>query len=104
MVVEIANVLESIGIPNITAALATPLADLLGNGTTTGNDTTAEPPLRIVYKAISKEYDLPVTDEGYNNFTTAVSQITEAKIVACEGDGGVLVREIFLDCGLNTEH
>ena len=101
MVVEIANVLESIGIPNITAALATPLADLLGNGTTTGNETTtdnetttgnettAEPPLRTVYKAISKEYDLPVTDEGYNNFTTAVTQITEAKIVACEGDGGI---------------
>ena len=86
MVVEIANVLESIG---ITAALATPLPDLLGNGTTTGNDTTAGPPLRIVYEAVSKEYDLPETDEGYNNFTTAVSQITEAKIVACEGDGGI---------------
>ena len=89
MVVEIANVLESIGIPNITAALATPLADLLGNGTTTGNDTTAEPPLRTVYEAVSNEYDIPVTDEGYNNFTTAVSQITDARIVACEGDGGI---------------
>ena len=55
VVVEIADVLESIGIPNITAALATPLADLLGNGTTTGNETTAELPLRIVYEAVSKE-------------------------------------------------
>ena len=36
-----------------------------------------------------KNYDIPATDEGYNNFTTAVSQITEAKIVACEGDGGI---------------
>ena len=89
VVVEIANVLESIGIPNITIDLATPLGDILGNGTTTGNDTTGEPPLRIVYKAVSEEYDLPATDEGYNNFTTAVSQITEARIVACEGDGGV---------------
>ena len=82
MIVEIADVLESIGIPNITA-------DILGNGTTTGDDTYAKPPLRIVYEAVSNEYDIPVTDEGYKNFTTAVSEITEAKIVACEGDGGV---------------
>ena len=91
VVIEIAEVLESIGIPNITAVFSTPLGDniLAGSGEmSTGNETSDEP-LKTVYKTIAKVFEVETTEEGYDNFAEAVSQITEAKVVACEAGANV---------------
>ena len=88
VVVEIAQVLESIGIPNITTVFSTALGGILGGDeeTITANETTDEPPLKTVYVAIAKEFEVEATDEGYSNFSEAVSQISEAKVAAWNGN------------------
>ena len=82
VVVEIAEALESVlgGIGS---------SPLVGDGVLTPNETSDEPPLRIVYTALAEEFEVKTTDEGFNNFTEAISQITEAKEAACEGEHGV---------------
>ena len=91
VVVEIAEVLESIGIPNITAVFNTPLGDniLAGSGEMSSGDETTDEPLKTLYRAIAKEFEVETTEEGYDNFAEAVSQITEAKVVACEDSASV---------------
>ena len=79
VVVEIAAVLDSV--------LTSPLGDILSNETTySGSGTSDEPPLQIVYEAIAEELEVQVSDEGFSNFTEAITQITEAKKAACEGN------------------
>ena len=73
VVVEIATVLDSV--------LTSPLGDILSNET-----TSDKPPLQIVYEAIAEELEVQVSDEGFSNFTEAITQITEAKKAACEGN------------------
>ena len=90
VVAEIATVLETIGVPIATTILSSPLSDDPGSG----NGTTDEPPLRIAYKELVKEFEVQETDGGYNNFTEAISQITEAKLAACEATGGVSAADI----------
>ena len=92
VVIEIAEVLESIGIPNITAVFSThtPLEDILaGSGEISAGNETTDQPLKTVYRAIAKEFEVETTEEGYDNFAEAVSQITEAKIAACEDSASV---------------
>ena len=86
---EIVTILETIGVPIVTTVLTTPLSDI-----DSGSGTTDEPPLRTVYKELVKEYEVPETNEGYNNFSEAVSQIAEAKLAACEATGGVCEADI----------
>ena len=86
VVVEIAKVLESIGIPNITAVFSTPGGILTDQST--GNETNNEP-LKTVYKAITKVFEVERAEEGYDNFAEAVSQITDAKVAACEDGASV---------------
>ena len=96
VVEEISEVLTSIGIPiaipNITTLL-NPLAGLGGGRRVeTGNETEEDempmeqPPLKVVYEVIAEELEVEASDEGYSNFVEAVSQVTEAKEAACEGD------------------
>ena len=73
VIVEIATVLDSV--------LTSPLGDILSNET-----TSDKPPLQIVYEAIAEELEVQVSDEGFCNFTEAITQITEAKKAACEGN------------------
>ena len=77
VVVEIVTVLDSV--------LTTSLGDILGGETSTGNVTSDESPLQTVYNAIAEEYEVEVSDEGFRNFTEAITEITEAKKAACEG-------------------
>ena len=87
MVVEIAEALESV--------LLTPLGGIVGGEIPATNDTSDdEPPLRAVYTAVAEEFDVEATDEGYNNFTEAIAEITEAKEEACKGDGSVSEEDI----------
>ena len=87
MVVEIAEALESV--------LSTPLGGIVGGEIPATNDTSDdEPPLRAVYTAVAEEFDVEATDEGYNNFTEAIAEITEAKEEACKGDGSVSDEDI----------
>ena len=90
VVIEIAEVLESTGIPNIAAVFSTPLGGIPANSgeMSTGNETTDEP-LKALYRAIAKEFEVEATEEGYNNFSEAVSQITEAKVAACEDGASI---------------
>ena len=79
VVVEIAAVLDSV--------LTTPLGDILSNAITSSSTGTSDkPPLQIVYEAIAEELEVQVSDEGFTNFTEAITQITEAKKAACEGN------------------
>ena len=77
VVVEIVEVLDSV--------LSTSLGDILGSGETSTGNPTSESPLETVYIAVAEEYDVEVSDEGLSNFTEAITEITEAKKVACEG-------------------
>ena len=70
------------------------LGSILGDGVLAPNDTSDEPPLRIVYTALAEEFKVKTTDEGFNNFTEAISQITEAKEAACEGEHSVSEADI----------
>ena len=99
VVEEITEVLTSIGIPiaipNITTLL-NPLSGLGGGrrvgGGESGNDTETpmeQPPLKVVYEVIAEEFEVEANDEGYSHFVEAVSQVTEAKEAACEGEGSV---------------
>ena len=65
----------------IAAGLASVLGDILSDET-----TSDKPPLQILYEAIAEELEVQVSDEGFSNFTEAISQITEAKKAACEGN------------------
>ena len=92
VVIEIAEVLESISFPDITAVFSThtPLADILaGSGEMSSGDETTDELLKTLYRAIAKVFEVETTEEGYDNFTEAVSQITEAKVIACEDGAGV---------------
>ena len=82
MIVEIAEVLDSV--------LSTPLGGIVGGG----SGTSDTPPLRVVYTAVAEEFDVEATDEGFNNFTEAITQITEAKEAACKGNGSVSEADI----------
>ena len=77
VVVEIVEVLDSV--------LSTSLGDILGSNETSTGNPTSESPLETVYIAVAEEYDVEVSDEGLSNFTEAITEITEAKKVACEG-------------------
>ena len=93
VIVEIAEVLDSV--------LSTPLGGIVGGGTPAPNETSDTPPLRAVYTAVAEEFDVEATDEGFNNFTEAITQITEAKEAACKGNGSVSEADIP---GLAQEH
>ena len=86
VIVEIAEVLDSV--------LSTPLGGIVGGGTPAPNETSDTPPLRAVYTAVAEEFDVEATDEGFNNFTEAITQITEAKEAACKGNGSVSEADI----------
>ena len=80
--------MESIGIPNITAVFSTSLhEDSQEKGS--GNATTNESPLKTVYEALAKEFEVETSEKGYTNFAEAVNQITEAKVAACEDGSGL---------------
>jgi hypothetical protein len=70
------------------------LGSILGDGVLAPNDTSDEPPLRIVYTALAEEFKVKTTDEGFNNFMEAITQITEAKEGACESEHGVSEADI----------
>ena len=92
VVIEIAEVLESIGIP---AVFNTPLGDniLAGSGEmSTGNETSDEP-LKTMYRTIAKVFEVETTEEGYGNFAEAVNEISEAMVVAITCEDGVGVSE-----------
>ena len=90
VVIEIAEVLESIGFPNITAVFNTPLGGILaGSGEMSSGDETNDEPLKTLYRAIAKEFEIETAEEVYDNFAEAVNQITEAKIAACEDGASV---------------
>ena len=107
VVIEIAEVLESIGFPNITAVFSTrtPLGYILAgsgemssgemssgemsSGEMSSGDETIDELLKTLYKAIAKAFEVETTKKGYDNFTESVSQITEAKVVACEDGASV---------------
>ena len=88
VVVEITEVLDSIGISVV----------LEGSGVVPDegaeSNTTDEPPLKVAYRAIAKEFKVEATDEGYGNFAEAVSVVTEAKEAACEGGGSVSAADV----------
>ena len=86
VIVEIAEVLDSV--------LSTPLGGIVGEGTPPPSGTSDTPPLRAVYTAVADEFDVEATDEGFNNFTEAITQITEAKEAACKGNGSVSEADI----------
>ena len=86
VIVEIAEVLDSV--------LSAPLGGIVGGGTPAPNETSDTPPLRAVYTAVAEEFDVEATDEGFNNFTEAITQITEAKEAACKGNGSVSEADI----------
>ena len=86
VIVEIAEVLDSV--------LSTPLGGIVGGGTPAPSGTSDTPPLRAVYTAVAEEFDVEATDEGFNNFTEAITQITEAKEAACKGNGSVSEADI----------
>ena len=86
VIVEIAEVLNSV--------LSTPLGGIVGGGTPPPSGTSDTPPLRAVYTAVAEEFDVEATDEGFNNFTEAITQITEAKEAACKGNGSVSEADI----------
>ncbi|CAI8010971.1 hypothetical protein GBAR_LOCUS7143, partial [Geodia barretti] len=90
VVVEIVEALESV----LGGIGSSPLGSILGDGVLTPNETSDEPPLRIVYTALAEEFEVKTTDEGFNNFTEAITQITEAKEAACEGEHGVSEADI----------
>ena len=48
------------------------------------NKTDPQPPMKIIYTALSEEFEIKATKEGYNNFVEAVNQVIEAKKAACE--------------------
>ena len=58
------------------------------------SDTTDEPPLKVAYRAIAKAFEVEATDEGYGNFAEAVSVVSEAKEVACEGGGSISAADV----------
>ena len=91
VVIEIAKALDSV-LP-ITlggAGSNTTLVDILGGDPLlSSNETSEEPPLKVVYTAIAEEFKVQTTEEGFKNFTEAVTQITEAKETACEGEHAV---------------
>ena len=89
VVVEIAEVLESIGIPNITSTIFGGMED-----TDSRNATSTNSPLRNVYASLATTFEEGTSEKGYTIFTEAVSQITEAKVSACE-DGSNLSKENF---------
>ena len=93
VIVEIAEVLNSV--------LSTPLGGIVGGGIPAPSGTSDTPPLRAVYTAIAEEFDVEATDEGFNNFTEAITQITEAKEAACKGNGSVSEADIP---GLDREY
>ena len=81
VVMEIVEALSSV--------FTTSLGGITRNGTLTPNVTSDEPPLRAVYTAIADEFEVDATDEGFDNFTEAITQITEAKEAACEGNHSI---------------
>ena len=78
---KITEVLDSIGISVVLEGLGE-------------SDTTDEPPLKVAYRTIAKEFKVKATDEGYGNFTEAVGMVIEAKEVACEGGGSVSAADV----------
>ena len=94
VVVEIAEALESL-LPISTGGNRTgPLGSILGGGVPDSNETSDEPPLKVVYTAIAEEFEVEATDEGFSNFTVAITEITEAKTAACEGEESVSEADI----------
>ena len=94
VVVEIAEALESL-LPISTGENQTgPLGSILGGGVPDSNETSDEPPLKVVYTAIAEEFEVEATDEGFSNFTVAITEITEAKTAACEGEDSVSEADI----------
>ena len=93
VVVEIAEVLEAMGIPNITSSLFGGIPEDSGD-TDSGNATSTNSQLRKVYASLATTFEEETSEKGYTIFTEAVSQITEAKVSACE-DGSNLSKENF---------
>ena len=94
VVIEIAEALESL-LPISTGGNRTgPLGSILGGGVPDSNETSDEPPLKVVYTAIAEEFEVEATDEGFNNFTLAITEITEAKTAACEDEDSVSEADI----------
>ena len=97
VVVEITEVLGSIGISVVPKSARSGVMPE-GSGVVpeegAESDTTDEPPLKVAYRAIAKEFKVEATDEGYGNFAEAVSVVSEAKEVACEGGGSVSAADV----------
>ena len=94
VVVEIAEALESL-LPISAGGNGTgPLRSILGGGVPDSNETSDEPPLKVIYAAIVEEFEVEATDEGFSNFTAAITEITEAKTAACEGEDSVSEADI----------
>ena len=58
------------------------ISEGIANGS---NETDPQPPMKIIYTALTKEFEIEATEEGYGEFVEAVNQVTEAKKAACEG-------------------
>ena len=84
VVVEIVRVLESIGFPNITAVFTTLPSEVPVDSGETGSGNATKSPLKAVYEDLAKKFEVETSENGYNNFAEAVSQIIDAKVAACE--------------------
>ena len=85
---EITEVLDSIGI-SVVLEVSRVVPQIGAE-----SNMTDELPLKVAYRAIAKEFKVEATDEGYGNFAEAVSVVTEAKEVACEGGGSVSAADV----------
>ena len=47
-----------------------------------------------MYEDLAKEFEVETSESGYTNFTEAVTQITEAKVAACEDSSGLSVSDV----------
>jgi hypothetical protein len=93
VVVEIAEALGSV-LGGIGSSGSSPLGSIVGDGVLAPNETSDETPLIIVFTALAEAFKVKTTDEGFNNFMEAITQITEAKEAACEGEHGVSEADI----------
>ena len=83
--IEVVKEIEAIFISVNISTFFSPLISVNDSVTYGMNETDPQPPMKIVYTALTEEFEIEATEEGYSNFVEAVNQVTEAKKAACEG-------------------